>query len=104
MILHTENYVAQALMPQNPRLYYWTSPGTAEVDFVLEHDGEIYPLEVKSGTATRKKSLMVYAQKFKLHLLLRASLMNLKHDGNVCNFPLYLISDFKTFLDNSRVC
>ncbi|HSX19763.1 MAG TPA: ATP-binding protein [Gammaproteobacteria bacterium] len=96
----TENYVAQAFVPKHPRLYYWTSPGTAEVDFVLEHDLEIYPLEVKSGVATRKKSLLIYAQKYKPRLLLRTSLMNLKLDANVCNFPLYLISELFEMLTN----
>ena len=54
----TENFIAQELIgTRNKKLYYWTSPGTAEVDFLLEEDHDIYPLEVKAGESTRKKKL-----------------------------------------------
>lgn len=89
----TENFVAQALTNKQRALYYWTSDGTAEVDFITEHDGNIYPLEVKAGASRRKKSLQVYDQRYKPALLLRSSTLNLKHDGKLCNLPLYLISE-----------
>lgn len=89
----TENYVAQELKSTELReLYYWTSTGTAEVDFILERLGEILPLEVKAGTSNKKKSLQSYSNKYNPSTLLRSSLMNLKHDGNLSNYPLYLIS------------
>lgn len=87
----TENFVAQELAERSYSLYYWSSEGAAEVDFIIEYDLKIFPIEVKSGISTKKKSLLVYANKYKPDLLLRASLMNLRKDGNVCNFPLYLI-------------
>lgn len=91
----TENYVAQGLKAAHGGvLHYWTSEREAEVDFLLEYDGEIFPLEVKSGTSTKKKSLLVYYEKYHPLVMSRASLMNLKRDGNVCNYPLYLISRF----------
>lgn len=94
----TENFVAQALQsPGNTGLYYWTSKGTAEVDFIVEQHGSIFPLEVKAGTSQHKKSLLSYAEKYQPPLLLRTFLMNLKRDGNVANFPLYLISQFRKF-------
>ena len=72
-------------------LYYWTSEGTAEIDFLLETNHEIYPLEVKAGTSQKKKSLLVYEGKYHPSKLISTSLMNLKHDGNIYNYPLYLI-------------
>lgn len=91
----TENYVAQALKTAHgDPLYYWTSERDAEVDFLLEYDGKIFPLEVKSGTSTKKKSLLVYKEKYHPPIISRTSLMNLKRDGNVCNYPLYLIGRF----------
>ncbi|MES2199964.1 MAG: AAA family ATPase [Chlamydiota bacterium] len=91
----TENYIAQELIATKCKeLYYWTSEGVAEVDFLLEKDHEIYPLEVKSGTSQKKKSLLVYNQKYAPSKLIRASSMNLKHDGDIYNYPLYLISRF----------
>jgi predicted AAA+ superfamily ATPase len=94
----TENYVAQAIATKHNPLYYWTSEGIAEVDFILRHEAKIYPLEVKSGGSRRKKSLMVYDQKFQPELLLRASTMNFKLDGKVLNFPLYMVGMLERYL------
>ncbi len=91
----TENYVAQELIATKYKEpYYWTSEGTAEVDFLIEEDHGIYPLEVKAGASQKKKSLLVYNQKYAPSKLIRATTMNVKHDGNIYNYPLYLISRF----------
>ncbi len=91
----TENYVAQELIATRRKPpYYWTSGGLAEVDFLLEEEHEIYPLEVKAGSSQKKKSLLVYSEKYSPSKLVRATTMNLKHDGDVYNYPLYLISQF----------
>ena len=37
--------------------YYWASEGKAELDFIIEQDDFIYPLEVKSGNSSKKQSL-----------------------------------------------
>ncbi len=91
----TENYIAQELVATRQKdLYYWTSQGTAEVDFLVEGDHHIFPLEVKAGTNQQKKSLIVYGTKYASSKLSRTTLMNLKHDGNIYNFPLYMICRF----------
>lgn len=95
----TENYVAQELIAtKHKEPYYWTSEGTAEIDFLIEEDHEIYPLEVKAGTSQKKKSLLVYNQKYTPSKLLRTTTMNLKHDGDIYNYPLYLLSRFPLFV------
>ena len=94
----TENYIAQELATKHYPLYYWTSEGIAEVDFIVEHEMNIFPLEVKAGTSRKKKSLLVYGEKYQPNVLLRTSLMNLKKDRNVCNIPLYLISQWAEIL------
>jgi hypothetical protein len=89
----TENYVAQELIAtKHKHPYYWTSEGIAEVDFLIEERHEIYPMEVKAGVSQKKKSLLVYNQKYAPSRLIRATAMNLKHDGDIYNYPLYLIS------------
>lgn len=91
----TENFVVQELIStKHLKPYYWTSEGTAEIDFLIEDDHEIYPIEVKSGSSQKKKSLLVYNQKFSPSKLIRFSSMNLKKDGEIYNYPLYLISQF----------
>lgn len=96
----TENFVAQELMSANHNaLYYWTSPGTAEVDFILPIEDKILPLEVKAGQNTNKKSLLSYEDKYHPAQLTRTSLMNLKHDSGLYNYPLYLVSKIKCVPD-----
>jgi predicted AAA+ superfamily ATPase len=90
-----ENYVAQELVHSQYLLFYWTSEGKAEVDFILEQDEFIYPLEVKSGNSSKKKSLKVYDDIYNPPMLIRCSPMNLKKDGNVLNCPLYLIEELR---------
>lgn len=91
----TENFVAQELVVKKfDKLYYWTSVGKAEVDFLLSHELEIYPLEVKAGISTHKKSLLSFGEKYQHKILSRATLINLKSDGNIYNYPLYLIALF----------
>jgi predicted AAA+ superfamily ATPase len=75
--------------------YYWASEATAKVDFLIEEDHSIYPLEVKSGSNQKKKSLMIYQQKYQPGKIVRASAMHLKHDGDLYNFPLYLACKLK---------
>lgn len=89
-----ENFVAIALTTQGYTLYYWTSGNTAEVDFIIPYQGEVYPLEVKSGTASKKKSLLVYDERYHPKMLHRISPLNLKHDHRICNFPLYLMERY----------
>lgn len=91
----TENYVAQELIATKYKeTYYWASEGEAEIDFLIEDDHEIYPLEVKAGASQKKKSLLIYNQKYTPSKLIRTTTMNLKQDEAVYNYPLYLISQF----------
>jgi len=94
-----ENYVAQELIHSRYPLFYWTSEGKAELDFIIEQDGSIYPLEVKSGNSLKKKSLKVYGDTYHPKILIRCSPMNLKKDGAVLNCPLYLIEELRSLID-----
>lgn len=69
---------------------YWTSEATAEVDFLLQDNASILPVEVKSGTRLSGKSLGIYIDRFAPGLALRISMNNLKQDGAVLNLPLFL--------------
>lgn len=96
---YIENVVAQTLAQIQLQPYYWTSEGKAEVDFVFEHHGITYPIEVKSGTTNKKKSLQTYMQIYSTPLALRSSPMNLRKDNKILNCPLYLLGQVKQFLD-----
>ena len=94
----TENYIAQELVHSQYPLYYWTSEGQAELDFLVENEEFIYPLEVKSGNSSKKKSLRLYGDLYQPKVLIRTSPMNLKKDGNIFNCPLYLIEKIRFYL------
>lgn len=87
-----ENLVAMMLACESKnKLYYWSSGNQAEVDFVVPHGLNFYPLEVKAGISSKKKSLLVYGEKYDVPHLTRTTLMNLRKNGKITNIPLYLL-------------
>ena len=87
----TENYVLQSLVTQYdvmPR--YWASSGRAEVDFVVQDNMRVIPIEVKSSLSIAGKSLSIYDDLFHPELRIRYSSRNLHRDGNLLNIPLSL--------------
>ncbi|OGJ89914.1 MAG: hypothetical protein A2268_00625 [Candidatus Raymondbacteria bacterium RifOxyA12_full_50_37] len=95
----TENLAVQALIPTHERLYYWRSEGQAEIDFILSVEDKIVPIEIKSGTSVKSKSLGIYADKFSPATLLRASLKNFSHHGITIEIPLYALIKVHSFLN-----
>ena len=47
------------------KTYYWESERGAEIDFIIQRDGHLIPIEVKSADNTRAKSLRVYMDTYK---------------------------------------
>jgi len=94
-----ENFVTQELAQQHERLHYWTSKGRSELDFIFRHEEFIYPLEIKSGYTGQKKSLLIYRDKYKPKLVLRASPQNLDKQDGFINVPLYLVGQLLRLLD-----
>jgi uncharacterized protein len=89
----TENYVAnQFIYNQISNLYYWTSKSDAEVDFIIEENNTIHPIEVKSGMSRNKKSLISYSEKYNPKLIFRLSPRNFIRQNNFINIPLYAIN------------
>lgn len=90
----TENYVLQTLVTQfevMPR--YWSRNNPPyEVDFLIQRENEVYPVEVKSEANIAGKSLRKFKEYFpdKVKLRVRFSLDNLKLDDDVLNIPLFM--------------
>ncbi len=94
-----ENYVANELTISGEKeLFYWSSKSDAEVDFVIQSENDIYPLEVKSGLSRNLKSLRSYADKYKPKLIIRTSQRNFILSEDFINLPLYAISSLKNIL------
>jgi predicted AAA+ superfamily ATPase len=90
----TENFILQSLKPQlplSPR--YWSqSHPKREVDFIIQHENLVVPIEVKSGGNVGSESLRTYKNVFAgdTPLCVRFSLKNLTLDGDILNVPLPL--------------
>lgn len=85
-----ENFVAtELIISDTNELYYWTSKSDAEVDFILQVDNEIFPLEVKSGSSRNLKSIRSYAEKYKPKYIFRASPRSFSQNNDFVNIPLY---------------
>ncbi|MDD4493924.1 MAG: ATP-binding protein [Eubacteriales bacterium] len=87
----SENYVAQALWTNRYDLYYWTSGGIAELDFVLQKGNDIIPVEVKTGTRTKSRSLNMFVEKYKPAYAIRISSKNFGFENNIKSVPLYAV-------------
>jgi predicted AAA+ superfamily ATPase len=99
----TEQYVLQELkaMDSPPEIFYWENDrkkGLAEVDFLLQHDGEIIPVEAKASVNLKAKSLKVYMDYYKPKAAIRASLARHGRRENLFDIPLYLIGRFPALL------
>lgn len=84
----TENYVAQQLQAGGNPLYYWKST-THEVDFILQDQEQIIPIEVKTSSNTRSRSLMEYMRKYNPDYAIRLSTKNFGYQGKIRAIPLY---------------
>ena len=90
----TENYVLEALNNQfeaTPR--YWTMEKPRyEVDFLIQRDNDIFPVEVKAESNVESRSLKKFKEKYgeKVKLRIRFSLNNLMLNGDVLNIPLFM--------------
>lgn len=90
----TENFVLQTLLTQfevMPRYWSQTNP-PYEVDFLIQRDNDIFPIEVKAETNIKSKSLRKFKELFgeQVKLRIRFSLDNLKLDGDILNIPLFM--------------
>lgn len=84
-----ENYVNVQLSINGYKTYYWESERGAEIDFVIQRDGQIIPIEVKSADNTRAKSLKVYMETHKPAYAIKLSTKNFGFEDNKKNVPLY---------------
>ena len=85
----SENYVDAQLVANGYTPYYWESDREAEVDFVIQRQGRLIPIEVKSADNTRAKSLMVYMDAYHPDYAIKISAKNFAFEDNKKIIPLY---------------
>ena len=93
----TENYVLTELLKSTTdTAYYWSSGNTAEVDFVVQCNAEIVPIEVKSERNVKARSLAEYLKKYEPKYSVKTSMRSEVKTEGLMSVPLYLIANIRS--------
>ena len=71
------------------KTYYWEFERGAEVDFIIQRDNQLIPIEVKSADNTRAKSLKIYMDTYKPAYAIKLSTKNFAFEDGKKTIPLY---------------
>jgi predicted AAA+ superfamily ATPase len=99
----TEQFVLQELKDvcAKSEIFYWMNDrkkGTAEVDFLLQNEGEIIPIEAKASVNLKAKSFRVYIDYYKPKIAVRTSLGRYGKHENLYDVPLYLLGELSEII------
>ncbi len=102
-----EQFVGQELLAlSNPyedrKLFFWVrdkKSSQAEIDYLITHESKIIPIEVKSGSTGRLKSLKVFMEEHKTKVGIRLSGHPLSFHEKVLSVPLYAMSQMERLLE-----
>ncbi len=86
-----ENSVASALSKAGISLYYWESAGRAEIDFLIQVEDQIIPIETKSSHNVRSRSLSEYVRRYSPPWSYRISEKNFGNENNIKSIPFYAL-------------
>ena len=97
-----ENYVLQQLAGRTiGPVHYWAERADREIDFVIQHEDNAVPVEVKAGGDKKASSFKGFVNSRHPKFAIRFSERNLKKDGAFVNIPLYLAPRFDACLCES---
>ena len=88
-----EQYVHQELVSENKYslYYYGTNSATFEMDFMIQKERKVVPIEVKAEVNLQSKSLKAYCDKYKPELAYRLSMKDYEKQSWMTNIPLYAV-------------
>lgn len=84
-----ENYVAQALQARNYPFGFWESESMAKIDFLIQKENAIIPIEIHCSENTRSKSISVLKQKCKIPYAIKISSKNFDFKNQIKYIPYY---------------
>ncbi len=95
-----EQYVLQQFKTiKNLPIFYWSNETSrSEIDFIIQLDSKVTPIEVKASMNLRAKSLKNYIENFKPEIAIRTSLADYKMNDGLYDVPLYLIEKVKEII------
>ena len=98
-----EQYVYQQLKSaeDDMPIYYWSNDSSrSEVDFVVQLNGYVIPVEVKAEKNLKAKSLKNFIQDYQSEKSVRTSLADYKlNDNNLYDIPLYAIGNIEAIVE-----
>lgn len=96
----TEQYVLQEIKSNyNLDLFYWTSNSyQAEIDFIIQYDNMIIPIEVKAEVNLQAKSLKRFIEEYGSKVNIRTSMTDYRIDDMISNIPLCVIGNFDKYI------
>jgi hypothetical protein len=100
-----EQFVLQELIAANNKLpvYYWAADKNyAEIEFLIQYNDEIIPLEVKAGRSVKSESLNVYRREFRPACAVRLSLKNYSIVEGLYSVPLYMTGSLAEILETAK--
>ena len=86
-----ENYVGQALKSNGMELRYWKNDNTAELEFVIQEELDVIPVEVKKGARVKAISMNSFVQSYQSKIAYRISSKNFGVGNNIKSIPLYAV-------------
>ncbi len=97
-----EQYAGQEIIAsQNhyirPELYYWAREAknsNAEIDYLIEKNEKIVPIEIKSGSSGRMKSMKMFLETYEIDKGIKISQSQYKNEANIISLPFYGIESF----------
>lgn len=84
-----ENFVAQSLQAKHYSFGFWESDSMAKVDFLIQKEGELLPIEVYEGVNTRSKSISILKQKCSFPYAIKISQKNFEFSNQIKYVPYY---------------
>lgn len=96
-----ENYVANELVAKGIGLYYWRGKNDAELEFIIESDNKLYPLDVKKGKGVLN-SLDKFSNRNSFEVAIKVSKNNYgyDHEKKLVTIPFYFMSFLAEDLKN----
>ena len=87
-----ENFVANELIAKGHKLFYWRGKSSSELEFIIESDNKLYPLDVKKGRGTLN-SLEKFSNHNKYECAIKVSKNNYGYspDQKLLTIPFYFI-------------
>ena len=95
-----ENYIVQALTAAHLQPLRYHVFDRYEIDLLIQLEGIVIPVEIKSGTDKKHASLTNYLERYRSPLAIRFSQLPLHQSGKILNIPLYL-ADFTREIVNA---